>query len=1119
MKAKLIHSDDKVNKNVYTIGIGTSAGGLQALKTFFDNLPSNFNHAIVIVQHLSPDYKSLMVELLSKNTVLPIKEVTQAETIKPGNVYLIPAKKNMHLKDGKLYLRDKPRNFNLNLPIDIFFESLAEEQKEHAIGIILSGTGSDGTRGMRSLKEHGGMLMVQSPNNADFDGMPNSAIATGLVDYILDVEDIPNELINFIENPNFVKKELEDNSFLNGKDFNALIEIVFNKTGVDFSSYKLPTLARRIIRRMSVNKCTNLKQYISYISKNEIEAETLYREFLIGVTKFFRDSDAFKYLEEHIIPEIFKDKLPRDTVKLWSVGCSTGEEAYSLAILLQEYKEKNNLDIDVKIFATDLDKDAIVKASKGVFSESIVADVSENRLKKYFIQKDDFYYINPLVRKMVIFSQHNAVQDPPLTKMDLITCRNFLIYLQAKLQHKLITSFHYSLNKNRFLFLGPSETTGSYANTLKIYSKKWNIYQNQLPLKSLTFNNKLPNIKREDAYLSRARRSQDNYEQKLAENLSETILEEFGAASAYIDKDFELISADGELRNFFQFPEKKIRSFNILKILPNSIAVTLSTAVRKVNSSKQKIIYRGVEYYHPQQNNLRKLTLIVKPISTTNNSDNFNLYLLLFLNEKFVPNIGEDTKLENSTSMFKLDKERISLLEQELLDTKANLQAMVEEVETSNEELQATNEELLASNEELQSTNEELQSVNEELYTVNSEHQEKIEEVIKLNEDLENLITSTNIGTIFLDKDYRIRKFTPAIKQIFKLIEADIGRPLSHFNTTLGEKNESLLEDSIKKVLESGTIIEKEIKFKSKYFLKRSLPYRDNFNNVKGCIISFIDITEQKFLENELKNTNKFLNNIADIIPSIIYIYNQKTNTNEYANKELTTTLGYTTEDLELMGANLVPEIFHPDDLKNIDNHFKNIRNNKEGVIHELEYRVKKKNGGYVWLLSKDIIYERIPRSKFVKHIGISTDISKIKEIQQKLEDANLTYNTIVEGTLAGYWDWYIPDNYEYMSPSFKAMFGYKDEEIANTPDWWQANIHQDDLPGVLDLLKKHIKSKGKIPYDNEIRYYHKDGSIVWVQCRGKVIEWNEKGEAVRMVGSHIDITKLKQNEKDLKKT
>ncbi|KOY53076.1 chemotaxis protein CheB [Polaribacter dokdonensis] len=1119
-------SDDK---NSFIVGIGTSAGGLEALKIFFDNLPSDFNHAIVIVQHLSPDYKSLMADLLSRNTDLPLHEVEDGSVIEAGNVYLIPPKKNMTIKNGVLHLTDKPKGFDLNLPIDIFFKSLAVDQKEKSIGIVLSGTGSDGTRGMRAIKEFGGMLMVQKPTDAKFDGMPNSTIATGLVDYILPVAHISPELVNFIHHPKSLSTFEDDENSIFKKDFEKLISLVHKKTDIDFSDYKLPTLVRRVERRMQVNKAQTIRDYLHYVFENENELEILNKEFLIGVTKFFRDTEAFDFIKKKVIPKIFKNKGPKDRVKIWSVGCSSGEEAYSLAILLKEYMDENNLVFDVKIFATDLDKEVIHKANKGAFTQSIVADVSLELLKKYFIQKGDLYVISPEIRKMIIFSQHNVAQDPPLTKMDLITCRNLLIYVNSALQQKIIGTFHYALNPNRFLFLGPSESIGQFSSSLKVLSRKWRVYQNVAPTKTLDMGYYNNTFSSSEQFTIEVMSRQTLQDKVLNETLAESLLEEFGAASAFVDKDFDLISADGNFRNFFQFPKKRLRSFHILKILPQPIAIALSTALRKAEKENIKVIYKDI-VVSDDRNDFETITLIVNPVKVTPTSVS-NVYMVLFLAQSNL--IDTESAKKNNTALVQegftlseADKEKIVLLEQELMDTKANLQSMVKEIETSNEELQATNEELLSSNEELQSTNEELQSVNEELHTVNAEYQEKMVEIADINSDLENLIDSTEIGTIFLDKDLKIRKFTPTVKKIFNIIDSDIGRPISHFNSTFGDTEGKTFIETLYNVLNTGISFEKEILHReTKWYLKRLNPFLNSNQKIEGVVISFVNITELKKLESTLAEKNKFLEKVLEVTPNILYIFNQQTQSNEYANKDLFKQLGYSSLEIQAMGSDMLNKIMYPEDLPRLINHFDNIKNSKEGEILEVEYRVKHKDGSYRWLLSLDTVFEKIKGTDFVKHIGVAVDITQLKESQQKLKEVNENLEQEVsertqqlEVTKQKYKRLYnnAPDMFVSVDPKNgevlecnktlldKTGFTRKDVIGAQILDLYHKDS-KDDAKKVFELFKKNGTVTNK-----ELKINKKRGGYIEVNLNVSSIK-DKDGNIMFSSSSWRDITDLKE--------
>ncbi len=468
---------EQANSDFYIVGIGASAGGLEALEKFFGNMPADSGLAFVVVQHLSPDYKSLMAELLSKHTQMPVYEVQDGMSVEPNNIYLIPRKKTMTIFHGKLHLTDRGQE-QLNLPIDIFLRSLAEDMGERAIAIILSGTGSDGTRGIRAVKEAGGMVMAQDTSSAKFEGMPQSAIATQLVDYILSAEQMSTELVSYIQH-SCISTDLGAKPAI-AKDEDNLSKIyakLRSQAGVDFTYYKQSTMVRRIERRMSINQIDRLSDYLHYLYQSPNEVQTLYKELLIGVTKFFRDTEAFEFIGEKVIPEIFKGRSRNDQVRVWVAACSTGEEAYSLAILFSEYMEKSGNYLDVKIFATDLDKAALEYAGKGVYAESIAADVSLERLKNYFIKRGDSYEVLRRVREMVIFAQQNIITDPPFSKIDLVTCRNVLIYFQSVLQKKVLSMFQFSLKQDGFLFLGTSETVGDNSDFFLSYHNKWRVYQ------------------------------------------------------------------------------------------------------------------------------------------------------------------------------------------------------------------------------------------------------------------------------------------------------------------------------------------------------------------------------------------------------------------------------------------------------------------------------------------------------------------------------------------------------------------------------------------------------------------------------------------------------------------
>lgn len=871
----------------YIVAIGTSAGGLEALKSFFDNVPSNTNHSFVIIQHLSSDYKSLMAELLAKNTDLPIHEIRDNMVVEPGCVYLIPPKKNVTLKNRKLKLTNKPVGHDLNLPIDIFFKSLADDMGENAIGIILSGTGSDGTRGARAIKEVAGMIMVQSPESAKFDGMPNSAIATGLVDYIISIDQMPDELIGFINNPK-TERVLERNIMQDSSILTQILHHIRTNSKFDFEHYKRPTLTRRIARRMNITKCDNSKDYLSYLYNHPEEVQTLYGEFLIGVTRFFRDDGTWITLADSTIPKLVEETEENGTIKIWIAACSTGEEAYSVAILLKEALEESGKSCFVKIFATDINKSFLEKASKGIYRDSILPDIGQERIDKYFSLNNGYYQIDSEIRKMIIFSQHDMVKDPPFSKMDMVFCRNVLIYFQPTTQQKVLGVFHYALKVSGVLVLGSSESIGDFKNVFREVSRKDKIFQNIKAAKSFKYRNAISSFG-ESGMISVSKQMQHepsrrsaSFENQLAEVLNETLTEFYGSAAVYVSDTYDIIYAVGEFRKFIELPEKGF-SVNLLKMLPSKLSMAISTAIRKAKQLGKEVYHK--EVLSKKDDKVFHLNLLVK-FFELNIVNKISGYLIVFSEQSV--QTDQYVKLENNSSNH-IDTDILSALEHELNETKETLQYTIEELETSNEELQATNEELLASNEELQSTNEELQSLNEELHTVNAEHQHKIEDLATLNTDMDNLFNSTDIGTVFLDENLTIRKFTPAILTQFHLNENDIGRPISNFNSSFGEKSNKALLKNAQLVIKTGQTHHLEIKSNDGiWYLRKITPFTNGDGVNEGVVISFVDIDNLKKTKLDLDKSEGRLNSIFTSIDAHISLVN-KDGTIEYINHTLDT--------------------------------------------------------------------------------------------------------------------------------------------------------------------------------------------------------------------------------------
>ena len=885
-------------KNYYdkhiVVAVGASAGGLEALNSFFDNVQMDSDCSYIIIQHLSPDHKSLMAELLAKKTKLPITEINDDSELEKNHIYVIPPTMNLVIEGGHLKLLDKPKGQKLNLPIDMFFESIALEYKENAVGVILSGTGSDGSRGLKAIKENGGLVIVQDPSQAKFDGMPQSAIATGLVDYVLPVQKMNEEILEYHTAPELLKADsdiiqFEESSLI------KILEILRKSTDLDFSLYKKPTLIRRMARRMKVLKIDSLEEYLSYLEQNDKEPDVLYKDFLIGVTKFFRDRKVWELLEDEVIPELVRFKDKGEVIKIWDVGCSTGEETYSLAMLLQEEIKKQKKDIGFKIFATDISQYHIEIASKGEYPEAIAGDIDNEYLTRYFKKRDKFYKINDKIRRSVIFSNHNIIKDPPFNNMDMAVCRNLLIYLQNTVQNRVLHVLHYSLRIEGFLVLGTSESIGTLRPYFEEISRKWNIYRNvekstrlRTEILKTTGNRMLTNIQKNEVGSSA---SGSEHKSNLEHLVASSVLEHFGATSVQIDEDYNIMEAQGEFSKYAKLPNQGFTT-NLLRMLPPELKIPLTTSVKKSKRSRSKVVYEGISLSHSDKT--FSVDLIVTPFKLKKTEGEYHFVVTLMDTQEG----NKDGAIVEQASMTESANKRIRDLEEELEEAREELKRAIEDTETSNEELQATNEELLASNEELQSTNEELQSVNEELHTVNAEHIQKMDDLAALNADMDNLLNSTDIGTIFLDADLKIRKYTPAIKENFNLIQQDIGRHLDNFISAFGSQSTDSLIDQAKRVMQSGDAIERRIVNKSGiHFLRRISPFITSNNRIDGVVITFIDIQKIHDSQEELRLSEEKFKAFYEDDPVMHVSLETNTGVIKECNKLFYESLGYSSRE------------------------------------------------------------------------------------------------------------------------------------------------------------------------------------------------------------------------------
>ena len=849
-------TDKRNQKHRYIVGIGASAGGLEALQKLLSALPPDTGFPYIIVQHLSPDYKSLLGEILGKYTAMPVIQAEEDVAVEANKVYIIQPGKNMRIEGGKLKLVDQiPKE--LNLPIDIFFRSLAEDAGSSAIAIVLSGTGSDGSNGIKSIKENDGLVFVQDPETSKFDGMPRSAMRTGVVDAQISPESIAVEL-QHISGSHFAGIHGMSAKEIDGELMKKVYMILKKISNVNFTHYKQTTILRRIERRMMITHTEKLSDYVDLLLESPEEVRILSKEVLIGVTSFFRDPDFFQVLKEKAVADIISRSTNEEGIRIWVAGCSTGEEAYSIAIIFSEVMEAMKIRRNVKIFATDLDTEAITTAGKGVYADNIADAVSPIRLSKFFTRKSNTYVVNRDIRKMIVFSPHNVFQDPPFGRLDMISCRNMLIYFQPVLQNDLFAVFHQALKDNGFLFLGKSEAIGSYTDAFPVVDAVAKIFSHNSEAK-ISGAKKVPFLQAsyiDDEYALESEFGQGGYSKQDNRNgdvgrvsIDNTILEQFMPACVVINEKNELVHTYGETANVIRFSRGKY-SNNIFDLVTETLKIPVSTLLKEAREGNRKMQYRDIHFAGENRNTVIDLT--VSPVSKNNNSTE-NLYAIVFSENRPLDSADDFVTYDIDT----VSSKRITDLEQELAEKQLKLNQSVSEQETVNEELQAANEELLTANEELQSSNEELQSVNEELYTVNSEYQQKLIELSDLNDDIANFLSSTLTGIIFVDNKLNIRRYTDYVTSEFSVMDHDIGRSLAfisyHFPTVD-------ITEVCTNVLKTLIPDEREITTNSdKVFFMRVAPYRSTENKILGCVITLMDITTQKQSQTTLRNTEKRL--------------------------------------------------------------------------------------------------------------------------------------------------------------------------------------------------------------------------------------------------------------------
>ncbi len=1089
----------------FIVAIGASAGGLEAIHEFFDNMPANGHLSFVLIQHLSPDYKSLLVELVAKHTNMKVVEARHEVPVEKNCVYVIPNNKLLTIREGELQLTEKNFEKAPNTAIDTFFKSLAEDQGAKAIAVILSGTGTDGTKGIAAIQHAGGMVLVQDPISAKFDGMPNSAITSGYVDYILSPELMPEEIFNYI-------KERPVRVTIDGQPDESLLpevlKLVEKNCQYDFYNYKTPTILRRIGRRMIHLGYKKFADYLDHLRNAPEECKILGKEFLIGVTKFFRDRAAFDILRDEVFPEILRLKEDGDILKVWITACSTGEEAYSMAMMIDDVLQKHNKVLEVKIFATDIDLDAIEFASKGCYPANSVHDIEPAFVKKYFTKQGNNIIVNPEIRKQIVFARHNILKDPPFIKNDLISCRNMLIYMNVILQRKVLSALQFSLNTGGFLFLGPSEIPASVREGFEEINGKWKFYR------KISNDNRYNPERFPSTQIFKPQREIRNYGRdntivkELADDFKNILTEEYGFAGVYLNKDLEIKEAVGDFKKYLSLPER-ISNLHLLKMVDHDLSIALNAAIRKANKENTKV---NLNHIRIRREGIEKnVNIFIRPSTR----DGYMLVVFSESHEMPLAKTITDFNPQNSQDAVSY----ISELEEELKETRAHLQLTVESLETANEELQSSNEELLSANEELQSSNEELQSLNEELHTLNTEHQLRIKELIELNDDLNNYFRSSELAQIFVDSDLRIRKFNPTAVKMVNLIESDIGRPIDHISTNIRSVN---LVSNILSVIKNGAPIEKEVFLQnSTISLMRILPYVRQDKSIDGVVITFIDISKIKELDNIIKGV---FNSSPSAIMAFKVVKDERKNIVDIrwitANHEADRFLNRSQADY--IGKSLTEEF--PQLVK--DGIFDmavqavvtgnpvqtELELNITGEIHCYELIANQMNDGLVMTFTniddrkqiekkfKENYDELLVAKENYEILNVQLE-GKIKERTEELETIVQEFQFVTDFMPQMVWatqpdgfhDFYNKQWYEYTGLSFEDTKG----------KGWNEVVHPEDQQRAWKVWNHSLQTGS--PYEIEYRFKRFDGEYRWFLGRALPLK-DDKGNIVKWFGTCTDI-------------
>ncbi|MGK7396162.1 MAG: CheR family methyltransferase [Candidatus Cyclobacteriaceae bacterium M3_2C_046] len=1082
-------------KEFFVIGIGASAGGFPVIKQIIENLKEPTGAAIIIVQHLSADHKSFAQDLFGKVSNFTVKDIEDQDNIKPDHIYINPPDKLVKIDQDRFILEDTQKKV-LNYPIDIFFSSLAINYKEKSIGLILSGNGTDGIRGGKIIKEAGGFVMVQEPETAAFDGMPRVALHAFTPDLILSPTEIPSAFYRIINNPyhiNYSPEEHEDD--IEEDLYDQVINIVSQYSGVDFFSYKSNSVIRRINKRIHVGHFQHVKEYHQYLLENPSEKKILFDDLLISVTNFFRDPEVYQYVAQYIIPELVKEQ-PKSLLRLWVPGCASGEEVYSLAILLEDFIESHQLNLTYKIFASDLNEAALKFASVGRYRNNIVVDVKNEWLNKYFVKHEDFYEVKKLIRKKIIFMQHNLLKDPPLMKLDMVMCRNLFIYLKQPAQSNILKNLHQALNSGGYLIIGPNESVGKKIDFFIEKSQEFRVYKNR---KKIGQNDNGAGSPKKE--LSGGSFFFQNDQKASADNFfQQEVINKIAPSYLFINLRNEVLYNQGVLGNYLMVPQN-MDKINIMKLSGTDLQVFLRNGIRKIRQDQEnEVHFPNIQVRindHPEM-----ISLIFYAVR---HEDILSQILIVF--GKSIPGLSPESSHLPQDQDNKIKEvvkdQRLHELENELNVTREELRITLNEAEQTNEELQSSNEELMSANEELKSTNEELQSANEELYIVNTELQEKIDELTDLNNDLDNLLASIQIATIFLDENSYIRRITPNVKELFNIYDTDVERPVYHFTNHIGYDDIKLDIEWVKK---QDEMLEKEFRHENgTYYLLRLLPYRTAEQKIAGVVMTFIDITQLKNIQESLRvsenNWKSLVENTPDVIARFDHNY-RHVFVNEALEKEMGLSreqiLGKTHRELNVTAETDTERFIKS--LEQVFNTGKPLDFYNKAIVEGENY--------YFYIKLVPEINQETQKVETV--LSITRDITALKKSELELAQSEHKWRSLVENT---------PDiiarfnqdlKHTFINPVVEALVGLPPQEF----------IGKDNQElGLIDNLDESNQAISKVFETAEETIF----TIEFSRPQGKmylesklVPEFDQDGKVSTVLSITRDITPLKKYEQEL---